>query len=194
MSDRLRLRPEERLFFERLARVLFSNPFTTDTTDIEALVGRLPGSGPRIHALAIAAPVANERLRTLEARGLRGLDSVSSKDRRLLEYGYLFQAYDRFVEQFDALIRKQIDVGERSAGVPFASDLMRLLKRYGFGADDAVRLIALFYQLRRAYFFIAHSLVGDSPSMERLRRALWDNVFTSDILAYREHLWNRMED
>ena len=27
-----------------------------------------------------------------------------------------------------------------------------------------------------------------------VRRALWDSVFTADILAYRDHLWNRMED
>jgi transcriptional regulator with GAF, ATPase, and Fis domain len=52
----------------------------------------------------------------------------------------------------------------------------------------------MFYQLRRAYYFIECSLAGESPSMKRLRLALWNNVFTHDMAVYARHLWNRMED
>ena len=194
MSKAVRLRGGEREFFARLARVIFANPFTTETTDLEALVAQGPKPTPGDHALAVLAPVLDERLQKLEARGVNRLGRIAAEDRHLLEYGYLFQAYDRFVDPFDALIQSQIDQGDQPAEVPFAGDLIGLLRGRGFPTDDVMRLVALFYQIRRAYFFIARSLVGDSPSMQRLRRALWDNVFTSDILAYREHLWNRMED
>jgi len=194
MSKTVRLRAEEREFFGRLAQVLFANPFTSRTVRLEALIGRRRKPAPGDHALAVLAPVLNERLKKLEARGVSRLGQVAAADRSLLEYGYLFQAYDRFIEPFDALIETQLAQGDQPADVPFANELSGLLERRGFAVDDVLRMIALFYQIRRAYFFIARSLVGDSPSMKKLRRALWDNVFTSDILAYREHLWNRMED
>jgi transcriptional regulator with GAF, ATPase, and Fis domain len=52
----------------------------------------------------------------------------------------------------------------------------------------------MFYQIRRAYFFISRELVGSSPCMKHLRARLWDNVFTHDILWYERCLWNRLED
>jgi transcriptional regulator with GAF, ATPase, and Fis domain len=52
----------------------------------------------------------------------------------------------------------------------------------------------MFFQIRRAFFFICGSLVGVSPSMKALRRALWTNVFTRDMQLYSQRLWSRMED
>jgi len=189
-----RLRDDEREFFERLAQVIFANPFTLQASQLDALVGRGRKPAPGDHALAVLGPVLAAQLRKLESRGVSGLGDVAPEDRRLLEYGYLFQAYDQFVAPFDALIRAQLERGEQPAEVPFAGELLGVLRGRGFAEAEVLRLVALFYQIRRAYYFIAQSLVGDSPSMRRLRHALWDDVFTSDMLAYREHLWNRMED
>ncbi len=41
--------------------------------------------------------------------------------------------------------------------------------------------LAMFYQIRRAYHFVDHALVGRSPCMKELRRRLWNNVFTHNI-------------
>ncbi|OGA46923.1 MAG: hypothetical protein A3G24_24690 [Betaproteobacteria bacterium RIFCSPLOWO2_12_FULL_62_13] len=64
----------------------------------------------------------------------------------------------------------------------------------GFAEHAAARYLAFFFQLRRAFYFILRSLAGDCESMRRLRRALWDNVFTHDMRGYEAGLWNRMED
>ena len=72
--------------------------------------------------------------------------------------------------------------------------MLEQLGARGFAEAAALRSLGLFYQLRRAYYFIAHALVGGSPSMKRLRFCLWNNVFTCDARTYERYLWNRMED
>jgi transcriptional regulator with PAS, ATPase and Fis domain len=63
----------------------------------------------------------------------------------------------------------------------------------GLSRKEAVRFFALFFQIRRAFYFIGR-IIGQSPSMKELRRSLWNNIFTHDIWLYDQYLWNRMED
>jgi len=106
----------------------------------------------------------------------------------------LFDVYYRFIGAFDRLILQQIDAGDAPCPVPFAGEVLTLLRRRGFSAEESRRFFAFFYQMRRAFHFIHHSLAGQSPSMGRFRCHLWNNVFTSDIRWYERFLWNRMED
>jgi DNA-binding NtrC family response regulator len=78
--------------------------------------------------------------------------------------------------------------------VDFAGEVIALLKRRGFDHREARRYFAIFYQLRRAFYFIVRGLVGVSPCMAELRRHLWNNIFTRDVGLYERHLWNCMED
>jgi DNA-binding NtrC family response regulator len=78
--------------------------------------------------------------------------------------------------------------------VPFAGEALALLERRGFSAEEARRFLALFFQLRRAFFFIDRSLVGRSASMRALRERLWRDIFSADLRCYARYLWNRMED
>jgi DNA-binding NtrC family response regulator len=78
--------------------------------------------------------------------------------------------------------------------VPFADDLIAELVRSGFPEERAIHYFVMFFQLRRAFYFILGSLAGECESMRRLRQALWNNVFTHDMRGYDAALWNRMED
>jgi transcriptional regulator with PAS, ATPase and Fis domain len=78
--------------------------------------------------------------------------------------------------------------------VPFGDEAIAELVRSGFPEERAVRYFAMFFQLRRAFYFILGSLAGQCESMRRLREALWNNVFTHDMRDYEAALWNRMED
>ena len=78
--------------------------------------------------------------------------------------------------------------------VPFADEMIGELVRSGFTEEQAARYFALFFQLRRAFYFILRSLAGECESMRQLREALWNNVFTHDMRGYDAALWNRMED
>ncbi len=76
----------------------------------------------------------------------------------------------------------------------FAWAALAELQRRGFSAAAAGRYLALCFQLRRAFYFIHEALLGESPCMGRLRRELWNNVFTCDLGLYSRWLWRRMED
>jgi transcriptional regulator with PAS, ATPase and Fis domain len=78
--------------------------------------------------------------------------------------------------------------------VRFAREAIGQLAQRGFTEEEALRFFGIFFQLRRAYHFIIKGLTGESPSMQELRRHLWNNVFTHEIRWYERHLWNRLED
>ncbi|MEI6082780.1 MAG: sigma 54-interacting transcriptional regulator [Verrucomicrobiota bacterium] len=136
----------------------------------------------------------NEELHKLHAAGLTNFKQVDDADREILRSACLYEIYHRYLSAFDQLIADQIAAGDRSVPVPFAKKALTLFTRRGFTADEARRYFAVIFQVRRAFYFIHHGLVGHSECMKELRRHLWNNVFTHDIRLYERHLWNRMED
>jgi DNA-binding NtrC family response regulator len=192
----MELNADDRRFFATVAGIIFSNPFDDARDAVRALVPDAPRTTGAVsdHPFAAIVPCVEERLSKLESAGIRSVDDVATRDRDLLGYALLFRAYHHHVDQFDTLIAEQLIRGDEPVTAPFADALLDGLHACGFASDDAGRYLALFYQIRRAYHFIADSLLGDSPAMRRLRHALWNNVFTSDVRTYVDHLWNRMED
>ncbi|HSD75569.1 MAG TPA: sigma 54-interacting transcriptional regulator, partial [Steroidobacteraceae bacterium] len=140
------------------------------------------------------AKVVGPRLAAWLSQGAAALQRLSADDRRLLEPPLLYVTYHRFVPQLDALIERQAGQGGAPLTVPFADEVIAELVRSGFPEERAVRYFAMFFQLRRAFYFILTSLAGESESMRRLREALWNNVFTHDMRGYEAALWGRMED
>jgi sigma-54 dependent transcriptional regulator, flagellar regulatory protein len=191
----MELNADDRQFFTALAGIIFSNPFDDVRADISALVpGAERSTGASDHPFGGMLPALEERLAALAAAGVNSAKDVAARDREPFRYALLFRVYHHYVDHLDALIAEQLSRGDEPAATPFADDLLAELGACGFNTDEAVRYMALFYQLRRAYYFIADSLLGDSPAMGRLRHALWNNVFTVDVRIYEKHLWNRMED
>jgi DNA-binding NtrC family response regulator len=190
------LRAEDREFFGAIAGIIFSNPFDDLGPDIRALAPDAPRRTTAMnnHPFGAIVPALEARLEALAGDGVRTRTDLEGRDRELFGYVLLFRAYHHHVDHFDALIAEQLTKGDEPAAAPFADGLLAELRTCGFEEEDAARYLALFYQIRRAYFFVADSLLGDSPAMGRLRHALWNNVFTADMRIYEKHLWNRMED
>ena len=177
----------DRDFLAALAEVIFGNPFTTRRAQ---LIGRLAPGVPlgnlTEHREALAR-VVEGRLRGFAGRRFAG------EERRLVEPALLYVSYHRYVPQFDALIERQAQ-GGAPLPVPFADEAIAGLVDEGFAEAHAARYFALFFQLRRAFYFIHRALPGECESMRALREALWNNVFTHDMRAYEAALWDRMED
>lgn len=196
MARQGHLQPEDREFFSLWARLIFTNPFSDDRAESEALMSLFHsrGSGRRRHRFTAILPALNSRIRRLERHGLGTLQCFHGKDRSLVEYAFLFQVYHQHLEDLDTLIELQLNAGDRPVKAAFGEGVLVKLRERGFTEEEALAFLGLFYQLRRAYYFIDHALVGDSPCMKQLRLALWNNVFTHDVRTYFRHLWNRMED
>lgn len=185
-----RLDASQREFLASLASVVFGNPFTPERA---ALIRRLVPAAPGNLASdreALARVVA-PKLRSFVAAGM---DGFGDEDRALLEPAFLYVTYHRFVPQIDAHIERQaVRLGE-PLRVDFGDEVMGEIVRSGLTEERAARFLGFFFQLRRTFYFIGQSLAGESTPMERLRRALWNNIFTHDMRAYERSLWNRMED
>jgi DNA-binding NtrC family response regulator len=188
-----RLTAADRQFFGALGEVAFLNPFSAARAKLivrlapEARLGDLTADREAL------ARVVGPRLAPLLGEGARALSRLSAEDRQLLEPAVFYVTYHRYVPQLDALIERQKKAGT-SLTVPFAEDTIAELVSRAIPEERAVRLFSLFFQLRRAFYFIERSLPGECASMLRLREALWNNVFTHDMRGYEASLWSRMED
>jgi len=185
-----RLPAADREFFGVLADIVFGNPFSPQR---DQLIVRLAPGVPLGHREAFAR-VVEPRLEPWLREGAPALQRLSAEDRRLLESGFIYVCYHRWVPQFDALIERQAGQGGAPLSVPFADEAIADLVRSGLTEERALRFFAFYFQLRRAFYFIERSLAGACESMRKLREALWNNVVTHDMRGYSAALWNRMED
>src|SRR3982751_5688651 len=185
------LRPADRDFLRPLSDVVFGNPFTAQRM---ALIRRLAPEAPgdltsdREALARVVAPKLASFVRE------SALTRLAADDRLLLEPALLYVTYHRYVPQLDAHIERQADKSGEPLAVPFGEQAVGELVQMGFDEERAARFFALFFQLRRAFFFIDRALAGESEAMQRFRQALWNNMFTHDMRGYEAALWNRMED
>ena len=178
----------DRRFFAALADVVFGNPFSPERA---AQIVRL-APGAKLGDLT-QDPEALARLVAPRVQPWLG-KALSAEQRAVVEPALLYVCYHRHVPRIDALIERQAQQAGPPLTVAFADELIGELVQSGFGEEAAGRYLALFFQLRRAFYFIHRSLAGECESMRKLRESLWNNVFTHDMRGYDAALWNRMED
>ncbi|MDM8536116.1 sigma 54-interacting transcriptional regulator [Desulfobacterales bacterium HSG17] len=190
-----KLSTHDREFFTLVRAAALANPFSDERVEIDLKVAGLSSSNistkDRISKLTHEV---HTRVNRLAEKDKISINQYAGEDRLIMEAVFLFDYFHQFIEQFDRLIPRQIKAGEKSVRVPFFRDAISYLQDKGFSKDIAIHYFAMSYQLRRAFFFIDHSLVGSSPCMKKLRKSLWNNVFTHNLGLYNEFLWNRMED
>ncbi len=188
-----RLHPPDRDLFEQVARAAFLNPFGAERAALDAtLAADAPkGPGDLVDRVLVRLRV---RLDWLESVGRLDVTGFDTRDAELLEHAILFERFHRFGPDFERLLVAQLAAPERTLPVPFADALLGGLTGAGVAPARAERLMALFWQMRRAYHFIDRGLVGRSEAMRALRADLWNAVFTADIERYDRFLWDRMED
>ena len=189
-----RITDEEWVFFETVARAAFANPFGETRDDLDSVIGGAAPGSSDVEILHAVVGRIEERIDGLRRRGMADLRRQEGRRRETLRSVFLFHVFHRQVGDFDRLIQAQLKSGDTPNRVTFAREVLEELNGFGCTDEETVRFFAVFYQLRRAFYFIKNGLVGSSRSMKTLRRHLWDCVFTHDMRWFESRLWSRMED
>jgi DNA-binding NtrC family response regulator len=194
MAPKKELTGDERRFFELVHQAGIANPFSEKRVTLDSEISGLYPQATQKERIDKAVAEVNRRIDRLKADGRSRLDLFSGDDRRLAKAAFLFEFFYKFRKNFDQHIQAQLAAGDNPLKLNFSNKALTLLRGRGFSEEESRRYFALGYQLRRAFFFIRRTLIGRSNTMTRLRRHLWQNVFTHNIEFYDRYLWNRMED
>lgn len=204
--------PADRRLAEAVRRMNGANPFLPER--IAAERAALGGDFQECEAdwntrppTATASP-NNVRLTRRCAEVVERARAAWPKDGRVArEEAELYEAivgywlYQTYAVRFDAFILAALEArgGERVDFFPaFRSEAEKLFALPGLGErigpQPAPHLFASAFQIRRAFHNIFRSLVGGSAPMARLRAAIWQSIFTHDLVRYRRGLHARMGD
>ena len=181
-------------FFEMMEAAAFSNPFSDERVEIDRKILGAPEKASWVEMQGPLFQTLEKKICALdEVKGLVAAER-GGHEGHPYTVSVLFYVFYQVQELFDALIEEQIAAGDESCAAPFAFHCLDTLKGYGFSREEACRYVGMFYQFRRAFYFISKGLVGESDCMKRLRAQLWDNIFTHQVSWYVRCLWERMED
>ena len=193
MKRKNQLSGKDRDFLRLVSQLVFINPFETERERVaHRIVGR------KYKSREILNKHLGSRIRQKLDRVVfeprRTWRDYKGEDQELVRIALLYDVYHNSHAEFDNLINRQIDSSPEAQNVHFSDRILSLLEQRAFGSEQALRYFEYFYQLRRAWHFIYHGLLGQSQSMTRLKAHLWRSVFTSDAHWYESYLWDRMED
>lgn len=193
MGQTTELQPRDREYFRNLTEFAFRNPFEKESLALAYKVagGEYP-TGEHLRAKVFES--ITQRLEKVTSNGTYTWKDFTGEDQFLVSHALMHDSYYRCFHQFDELILQQLEEDLSDRPVPFAEESIALMRSRGFGLDDCLRYFGLYYQLRRAWYFINHGLIGRSKSMQTLRSHLWRSLFTSFPDIYSNVMVNRMED
>lgn len=193
MKKKINLTDEQRRFFTLVSDAVVANPFSDKRNQLDMEIAGFfqDCAGENIIDKTIKGVMS--RISELEKQELT-IENFEGNDRFLVETAFLFDFFYRFRKSFDELILQQIKAGDTSIKVSFVKAAYRTLEDRGFDNESINFYFALCYQIRRAFYFIRDSLIGQSQAMKEFKHKLWNNVFTNDLRLYENYLYNRMED
>ena len=172
-----------------IAKAAYINPFSEERIKIDKEISGDDKNHTRDYLIKKVVEITKQTIPKLKK-----INDYSSEEKQDVVYLYLFDIYHKYRDEFDNLIVRQIAAGDDSLKVLFANSAISDLINYGFSEVEAVRYFSIFYQMRRAFYFIFNTLSGVSDCMRKFHCSLWDNIFTHDIRWYEKILCARMED
>jgi DNA-binding NtrC family response regulator len=198
---------------EALCRLTWCNPFLDERPALErASLGDqwqpapsgvewvdgvpVPPSNPNVAALLeLATRLAGQARDRLARR------APSDRERIAYQELVFFVVFHRFADDFQKLIQQARARGAAALRCAFYERFRAELERWCPPAQPELalpygteRVLAVFFQVRRAYAHIHECIIGASPASRKLRARVWESVFTRDLERYQRALVERMGD
>jgi DNA-binding NtrC family response regulator len=199
--------PEATWSFLRGAAALSRlNPFTPERRRAEcALVGEA-STDDETWSLRGDPRASEPRLVALGARLDAALDGLPSRllgldadEAVTLEEAILFAVFQRRAGALVALV--DADDGEAPVEVPWYPDLAAELGRWASRFErprllalPPEHLLAIGFQLRRAFVHVFESIVGNSRPAAALRASSWASIVSCDVRRYLETTYGSLKD
>ncbi|MGB8223997.1 MAG: sigma 54-interacting transcriptional regulator [Polyangiales bacterium] len=198
--------PQEVRKLEAIGRLGFINPFGDERRELEAsILGEQSvassawsrplewsADDPVLRAIQREAEAQMGKAQQRLARGAR----VSEPERELIRGLALYVLYYRYEQAFYLEITADVASSTIDFYDAFCDDFGRLFEHVGpptWGTTPA-KVFASFFQIRRAFHFVYHRILGTSRATAALRSSVWESVFTHDPVRYLEHLQGRMHE
>lgn len=184
----------DREFLSKVYNSARLNPFSIERLSSDAAAAGSVGSGLYFPHITDLIGKLDNRLRVILGEPCSTWRDFPSDDAVLIIAGILFLVFHRHSKALDDYILAQSEKSGPPLTAECGASIFADLKSRGFSTALAERYVGIFFQLRRAFFFISGGLIGESESMRKLRIELWNAVFTSNLQLYLETLWDRMDD
>jgi hypothetical protein len=193
MKSALKLSTADRSYLKDVSLLAFGNPYGETGQAVHSALSEAGAQGEgdllnRTHAHLHA------RLEQLKQKQSHIISAYPEEDRSLLHHAVLFDCLHPAHKAFDALIEEQLLNGGHPCRVAFATNLLDRLMLSGMARSVALHYLAIYFQMRRARYFLNTTLVGNSASIEKLRHDLWNSIFTHDFSLYERFLWDRVRE
>ncbi len=197
----------DRELIEATAELTYCNPFLPERVDLERrALGRdfEPHGGEVWHPDELSEPNPNvvriqERLEeSLPAWRSELLEhgAPSREDLQLYRDVVYYTMYNRWQADLLELVLRPKDSRRVALWRDFESGHAFLLppELELQGQPPADLVFAWFFQLRRAFHYVFHSLHGSSLPIAELRAQVWQSIFTHDMRRFRRGLYSRIGD
>jgi len=188
------LTDEERRLCRLISETVTVNHFSDRRKELDTLISGCSRSVDSEKRLARVLSTLKSLIVSLHLRGSLNPNDYSGEDKVLIERLFFFELFHRFLREFDTHITDQIKSPSKTIPLSCGPKIIETFLKYGMSEEEGAKYVAIFFQLRRAYYFIGGQLKGTCPSMIKFREQLWNNVFTTDLDLYVTHLLGRMEE
>lgn len=197
---------DEAARLDAIGKLGFTNPFGAARLSLERVIvgDEVARSSPWSRSLdwpnqdpALPAIQEEAERHIAEAQaGLRRGAKYSERDRDLIRGVALYVLYYRYDYAFFEMIATESPSDSVAFYESFERDFRELLHQVGppSWARTPDDLFSLFFQIRRAFHFVFHQILGSSRAAAELRGRVWESLFTHDPWRYLRHLQGRMHE